>query len=200
MNKQVMKLNRLIHIGIVAVALALLLSPLQMRAQSNQNGQTKDSVVVRKAAAMDSTLSGKSIFNMLPSKSKGGSADVTVHQSSAIQKAMSTHISSNSSRTMSGYRVRIYFDNQQNSRAVSESTMRRFEALYPGIAAYRNYQAPFFKVTVGDFRTKSEAMELLQAIKGTFPTAFVTKENINYPVIDRYHSYVVDTVKVVRNR
>ena len=177
----------------LALLAALVLFPSNAKAQS---AQTKDSVIVRKAAAMDSTLVGKSIFNMLPSKSKGGRADVTVHQSAAIQKALSNHISNNSSRTMSGYRVRIYFDNQQNSRAVSENTMKRFESLYPGVAAYRNYQAPFFKVTVGDFRTKSEAMELLQAIKGTFPTAFVVKENINYPVIDRSHSYVIDTVKV----
>ena len=185
-----MRMKLFFHTCLAAVAAFLLLSGSAM-------GQTsKDTVIVRRAAALDSTLAGKSIFNMLPSKSKGGKADVTVHQSSAIQKAMASHISGNSSRTMSGYRVRIYFDNQQNSRAVSENAMRRFESLYPGIAAYRNYQAPFFKVTVGDFRTKSEAMELLQAIKATFPTAFVVKENINYPVIDRYHSYVIDTVKV----
>jgi hypothetical protein len=41
-------------------------------------------------------------------------------------------------------------------------------------------------------------MELLQRIKRDFPTAFVVKENINYPVVDKEHSYVVDTVKVFR--
>jgi hypothetical protein len=51
---------------------------------------------------------------------------------------------------------------------------------------------------VGDFRTKSEAMALLARIKGDFPSAFVVKENIEYPVVDTDNAVVVDTVKVLR--
>ena len=61
--------------------------------------------------------------------------------------------------------------------------MGRFKGMYPGIAAYRTYSNPFFKVTVGDFRTKSEAMRLLQQVKGSFPSAFIVKETINYPPV-----------------
>ena len=53
-------------------------------------------------------------------------------------------------------------------------------------------------MTVGDFRTKSEAMELLSRIKYSFPSAFVVKENISYPVVDKENAYVVDTIKVLR--
>jgi hypothetical protein len=70
--------------------------------------------------------------------------------------------------------------------------------MYHGIRAYRTYANPYFKVTVGDFRTKSEAMELLSRIKSIFPAAFVVKENISYPVVDKSNAYVVDTVKVLR--
>ena len=135
-----------------------------------------------KAPSVDSTLIGKSIFNILPSKGKGARADVTIHQSQSIQKALGSQISSNSSRKMSGYRVRIFNDNKQTSRGASEAALNRFKGMYPGIAAYRTYSNPFFKVTVGDFRTKSEAMQLLQQIKGSFPSAFIVKESsINYP-------------------
>ena len=41
-------------------------------------------------------------------------------------------------------------------------------------------------------------MELLQKIKNEFPTAFVLKENINYPPADRQRTYIVDTVRVTR--
>ena len=71
-------------------------------------------------------------------------------------------------------------------------------ASHPGIAAYRSYENPFFKVTVGDFRTRSEAMQLLTSIKSEFPKAFLVKENINYPAVNKSHNYVVDTVKVIR--
>lgn len=157
---------------------------------SAQDTVQKDSIVVVKRSLVDSTLVGRNILSLLPSKSRGGTADVKVHQSQAISSALSKHIASNSSRNNSGYRVRIYFDSKQNSREVSESTMYRFLGMFPGIPAYRSYQAPFFKVTVGDFRTKSEAMELLQAIKGSFPTAFVVKEDINYPDANHSHNYM----------
>lgn len=157
-----------------------------------------DSLVYRQSAALDSTLAGKSIFNLLPSKSKGDKADVKIHQSQAISSAFNRHIASGRGRTINGYRVRIYFDNTQYSRSASEAALHRFLGRVHGIPAYRSYQNPFFKVTVGDFRTRSEAMELLERIKGDFPSAFIVKEKINYPVADRQHSYVVDTVRVYR--
>ena len=127
------------------------------------------------APAVDSTLVGKSIFNLLP--------NVTVHQSQGILASFNKQIASNSSRKVSGFRVRIFNDNKQNSRGASEAAAARFKGMYPGIAAYRTYSNPFFKVTVGDFRTKSEAMQLLQQIKGSFPSAFIVKETINYPPV-----------------
>ena len=135
----------------------------------------QESGVTSLAPAVDSTLLGKSIFNLLP--------NVTVHQSEAILASMNRQISSNSSRRLSGYRVRIFNDNKQNARGASEAAMGRFNGMYPGIAAYRTYSNPFFKVTVGDFRTKSEAMRLLQQVKGSFPSAFIVKETINYPPV-----------------
>ena len=65
------------------------------------------------------------------------------------------------------------------------------------ISIFTSNLEEFFKVRVGDFRTKSEAMELLLKIKIEFPTAFVLKETINYPPADRQRTYIVDTVRVV---
>ena len=41
-------------------------------------------------------------------------------------------------------------------------------------------------------------MALLERIKGDFPSAFVLKETISFPVVDKDNAYVVDTVKVLR--
>ena len=111
---------------------------------------------------------------------------------------MASHIRDNASRTLSGYRIRIFFDNKQTARTESEAALKRFEALYHDVSAYRSYANPYFKVTVGDFRTKSEAMELLERIKHEFPSAFVVKENISFPVVDKEKAYVTDTLKVLR--
>lgn len=157
-----------------------------------------DSVVYRPVAAVDSTLAGKDIFHILPSKRAGDDADVQIRQSQEIMSSMRQHIASNSKRTSSGYRVRIFFDNKQTARTESEKTLKRFKDLFPGVAAYRIYANPYFKVTVGDFRTKSEAMALLTRIKGAFPSAFVVKESIEYPVVDNDNAVIADTVKVMR--
>ena len=157
-----------------------------------------DSVIYRPAASVDSTLVGRNIFSIMPSAAKGDDTQVNVFQRQEILNSMDSHLTYNEKKTMTGYRIRIFFDNKQTARNESEATMARFLKTYHGIPAYRTYANPYFKVSVGDFRTKSEAMEFLEEIKHNFPGAFVTKETISYPVIDRQNSFVTDTIKVLR--
>lgn len=157
-----------------------------------------DSVIFKPTAVMDSTLMGKDVFAVLPAKANGSETEINIHQSNEIAAGMNIHISNNRSKSISGYRVRIYFDNKQDARSISENVQTSFESKHPGITAYRSFISPFFKVTVGDFRTKSEAMQLLQKISGEYPTAFVVKENIKYPIVDKNNTFVVDTVMVMR--
>lgn len=164
----------------------------------SQAQELRDSVVYRRAAAIDSTLYGRNILEMMPSRSKGDKADVHVRQSEAVMAALSRQIAENPSRTISGYRVRIYFDNSQNARTVSEKIEAQFARSHPEIPVYRSFQSPYFKVTVGDFRNKSEAMEVLERLKAEYPSAFILKENIGYPAIDKEHSFEADTIKVTR--
>ena len=157
-----------------------------------------DSLVYKHISGVDTLLVGKDVFHVMPLKARGGKADVEIYQSQEIASALRKQIQANSKRTMNGYRVRIFFDNKQTARAESEETIKRFEAMYHDVKAYRTYANPYFKVTVGDYRTKSEAMELLSRIKREFPSAFVVKESIEFPVVDKDNAYIVDTVKVLR--
>ena len=157
-----------------------------------------DSLVYRPAAAADTTLVGKSVWSVMPSRARGDAADVHVYQSGRIRSALDAQVAANHSRAISGFRVRIFFDNGQNSRNESEAVLRRFESMYHGIPAYRTYANPYFKVTVGDFRTRSEAMALLVRLRNEFPRALMVKEKINWPSADANCTYVVDTVKVLR--
>ena len=109
-------------------------------------------------SSVDSTLVGRSIFNLLPSREKGNKATVTVRQSPEIKEAFNRQVAANASKRVVVYRIRIYNDNKQNARSASESAMNRFKAMYPGVAAYRSYVNPFFKVTVGNFHSRALAM------------------------------------------
>ena len=157
-----------------------------------------DSLVYTLKASVDSALVGKDVFRDMPSRNEGDPATVEIKQSELLEMTMRQHVRKNGARTLSGYRVRIFFDNRQSARNESEQTLMRFRTMYPDVAVYRTYTNPYFKVTVGDCRTKSEAMKLLSRIKGNFPSAFVVKENIGYPLVDDEAAYTVDTVKVLR--
>lgn len=158
----------------------------------------RDSVIYVPAPAADSALVGKNIFMILPSKVKGNPADVRVHQSPEILSAMNSHFEANRGKDVSGYRVRIFFDNKQTARNESLAVMNKFSAEYHDIPVYRSYVNPYFKVTVGDFRSKSEAMQLLRRIRNEFPAAFIVKEkSISYPAIDRNRAMVADTVRIM---
>jgi hypothetical protein len=145
-----------------------------------------DSLVYVRLADVDSSYVGVNVFG------------TGVNQSDAVFASMRNHLASNPSRTISGYRVRIFFDNKQSARVESEKALKKFESMFHDVFAYRTYTNPYFKVTVGDCRTKSEAMALLGRIKKVFPSAFVVKENIALPPVDKTHVYEVDTVKVLR--
>lgn len=158
-----------------------------------------DSVVYRPASAVDTTLAGKDVFLVMPQKDMfSGKPGVKINQTGEVRDAMRRHVRENGTRTMSGYRVRIFFDNKQTARVESEETLKKFESMYHDVVAYRTYANPYFKVTVGDFRTRSEAVRLLERIRGAFPSAFVVKENIEFPVVDKENAYVTDTIKVLR--
>ena len=157
-----------------------------------------DSVIYRPVATVDTTLVGKDVFLLMPSRDMGDVTGVTINQTDAVRDAMRRQVEDNGTRTLGGYRIRIFFDNKQTARVESEETLKRFESMFHDVVAYRTYANPYFKVTVGDCRTKSEAMALLGRIKADFPSAFVVKENICFPVLDPEHTHELDTVQVLR--
>ena len=126
------------------------------------------------SARVDSTLVGRNIMSVL-------GTGVTVNQSRAMRTAFDNYVSNNAAKKMTGYRIRVYFDNGQNARNRSEAIARSLSGTYPGLGVYRTYESPNFKVSVGDFRTKDEALKIYHSLKSSYPTAIILKETINYP-------------------
>lgn len=144
-------------------------SAAPVSAQSEIYVESADTVCTAvQRAVIDSLCIGKNVLDM-----------VKVSQSQAITDSMSVNILRNSFGQAKGYRVRIYFSNAQNAREESAATELKFKENFPEHAAYRSFVSPNFKVTVGDFLSKSEALVLKAAISAQFPAAFVVKEDIN---------------------
>ena len=151
---------------LLVLFLLALLPCLTLRAQEYRvdNGSTQ----------VDSTLLGRNILSVLGS-------GVTVNQSRAMRSAFDRYVANNASKKLTGYRIRVYFENGQNARNRSEAVARSISGAYPGIGVYRTFESPNFKVCVGDFRTKDEAMKIYHSLKASYPTAIILRETINYP-------------------
>ena len=152
---------------ILVSILLVLLAGTMLRAQEFR-------VDTMKVSRVDSTLVGRNVLSVLGS-------GVTVNQSSAMRSALDRYVQNNANKKLSGYRIRVYFENGQNARARSEAIARSVSAAYPGIGVYRTFESPNFKVMVGDFRTKDEALKVYQSLKASYPTALLLKDTINYP-------------------
>jgi hypothetical protein len=161
------------------LAILLCISLSNLFAQ-NQYIPQDTTINVRTEMEVDTLLAGRQIFLLL-SESFPGGGTATIRQSGTLRNALLNHINSNSERKITGYRIRIYFDNSQNARVRSEAIANQFVKEFPHIRVYLSHVNPYFKVTVGDFRTKYEAQQFAARIGSRYPSVFIVREQIGYP-------------------
>lgn len=142
------------------------------RAQNVTEQVITDSTCSFHAPVLDSSLVGTDIFST-----------VTVNQPESVRRAFEQYVAGNSERKITGYRVRIFFDNSQSARTRSETVAKEFAAEHPSVKVYRSHISPYFKVTVGDFRSRVEAMAFARSIGDKYTSVFLVKEPIQYPEI-----------------
>jgi len=80
-----------------------------------------------------------------------------------------------------GYRVQLFSGSGTEARQEANNLRAEFIGLNPDIPAYLIYQAPNFKVRVGDFRTELEAIRVQREISYQYPGGFVARDIIKYP-------------------
>ncbi len=115
-------------------------------------------------------------------KNEPGSGDVIISQDIRVNNLIYNHIEQNKRKAgVPGYRIRIFNDIGSDARENSQKVKADFFDKFPEIPVYREYDNPYFKVYVGDFRTKIDAMKKFKRIKHYFPAAFIVPDEINYP-------------------
>jgi hypothetical protein len=83
---------------------------------------------------------------------------------------------------MEGFRIQIYNSSARNAREESNKARAEFINKFPDIVSYPLYAEPgYFKIRVGDFRTKTEATKLFLIISQEFPDAYIVPDIINFP-------------------
>lgn len=77
-----------------------------------------------------------------------------------------------------GFRIQIFFGSERKG-ALDAKT--KFLQLYPETEAYLIYQQPYFKVRVGDYRTRFEAHATYKKLITEFDKIFIVPDKINLP-------------------
>jgi hypothetical protein len=121
------------------------------------------------------------VFDDLES-SKSGEGKIRIIQDKSIEAAFEKfQLEQNKHRGIEGYRIRIFSDSGPNAKSRFEEAKARFIGIFEDVRLHESFVYPNYKLYVGDFKTKSEALKVLKAIEGIFPDAFIVQTKINFP-------------------
>lgn len=93
---------------------------------------------------------------------------------SRIDKLNETFVSS---YALKGYRIQIYSGSKKQP---ARQARLKFSQLYRKTKAHESYEQPYFKVRVGDFKTKIEALKFRNELIKHFPNCFIVKDDIKF--------------------
>jgi hypothetical protein len=117
------------------------------------------------------TAKMEELLNKLPIRQDPRITDLLVRHSQINQRKRGTE----------GFRLEIFFSSGTKAREQAEKVKNDFNLTFPEIPAYLLFQTPNFKVRIGDFRNKSEALKSKSTISSKYPNAFIVKDLIRFP-------------------
>jgi len=77
-----------------------------------------------------------------------------------------------------GFRVQIFFDSGNNSKKAAQTAREKFMEAYPDVTAYLTFKTPYYRVRIGNFRTKLEADGFLFQLATVYPNAFTVPDRV----------------------
>jgi len=111
--------------------------------------------------------------------------DIRIIADPRIEKLVQKHIHINETKEgIPGYRIQIFFDSGTNSRLKAQVICNDFRAKYADHVAYLTFISPNYKVRIGDFRRRLDAVRFLQLVQLDYPNAYVVSDLINFPRIE----------------
>ena len=146
-------------------------------------------------ARSQSVVSSTELFKRTDANARTGQLNII--QDPAIDTLISRYILANrnmeerAGSSMEGFRIQIYSSSARNAKDESSKVNAEFlskfpESQYPDLKSYAQFAQPaYYKIRVGDFRTKTEATKLFLLISKVFPNAYLVPDIINYPELNK---------------
>ena len=84
------------------------------------------------------------------------------------------------SKKTSGYRIQLYYGNREEAIRLKA----QFIDTYKYDRIYVDYEQPYFKTKIGDFRTSLEAEKVLRSLGEYCKGCFVVADQIHFPPLE----------------
>lgn len=95
-----------------------------------------------------------------------------------IQKQKEIHSADN---TIDGFRIQIFMESGNDAVELANVAMEEFKEKYPDMPIYLVFGQPYYRLRVGDFRTRLEAEKAYQTISQDYKKSFITSDRIQLP-------------------
>lgn len=109
---------------------------------------------------------------------------LNVNCDARLEEMLGWHIQKNEYQEgMEGFRVEVYFSSEIDAKDQAIQLKTDFLKKHPEYPVHIMYVSPNFRVRIGDFRTKNEALKLYKLIQNDYPAAFIVPDIIDFPLL-----------------
>ena len=142
------------------LSLCILLGASALSAQTDGGGQVEDII-----DALQERVPGK--------------GTVTVRGSDALRNMLG--------KRLHGYRTQVFSgNNQRKSKDEAFRKEKEIKELFPDVPTYVTYNAPFWRLRIGDFRSHEEAYHMQRLLMDAFPAyrkeMYIVREEVKIPL------------------
>jgi len=113
--------------------------------------------------------------------------NLVIYQNTAIDSLIYRYILYNKRLNgLEGFRIQIYSSSDKSARVESGKVRQEFITKFPDIISYASFDRPgYYKIRVGDYRTRIEGTKYLLMIRKVFPDAYLVPDVINFPDLNK---------------
>jgi hypothetical protein len=132
------------------------------------------------------------IFSALAMNAQNANSNaVIIYNDPQIENLVELHIDYNEEFPLiDGYRIQLLMRAGNTALDEANQIKDEFEENYPEINTYVTFREPYYRLRVGDFRTRLEAMEFMEKLKRSYPQAWVIKDKITFPELTKYKNTI----------
>lgn len=111
--------------------------------------------------------------------------DVSVKQDHKVDWLLQAHRQvMKAEKGIPGFRIQVAAESGNQSRVRIQKNKYDFDAAFPQLKSYIIYDAPYYKLRVGDFRSRLDARRFMERISREYRNAFIVVDQINFPELD----------------